>query len=185
MRPLQEKFEQLEDLLLHHRSTLAQNTGVPFVRLVYSPETETDCQRRRETLARALEKKGVAVETVSCRDVIFAHYEGRGRLDQLFELERNGKEGLPVNIARHARRELEGRLTSAVERLKGDGAILLVDTAFVYPYFQLGPVLDACTNRIVPPTALVVFYPAEVDADGRLRFLGRRPSGYYRTRDLI
>jgi hypothetical protein len=44
--------------------------------------------------------------------------------------------------------------------------------------------LDGFTNRIVPPMALVIFYPGEVDVDGRLLFLGQRPSGYYRTRDL-
>ncbi len=188
MRPLRQKFEELEDLLLHHRRTLAQNTGVPFVRLVYKSSEESEeieCRRWRGTLARTLAQKGVAVETVSCRGAIFAHYEGRGRLEQLFKLEQTDSERLRANIAKHARQELGGRLASSIERLKGDGVIFVVDTAFVYPYFQLGPVLDACTNRIAPPMALVVFYPGEVDVNGRLLFLGQRPSGYYRTRDLV
>jgi hypothetical protein len=52
-------------------------------------------------------------------------------------------------------------------------------------WLLLALLLDDCTNRITPPLALVVFYPGEVDVDGRLLFLGVRPSGYYRTRDLI
>lgn len=185
MRPLPEKFEELEDLLLHHRRTLAQNTGVPFVRLVYRPEEEVECQRLRERLARTLKRDGVQVETISCREAIFAHYERRGRLDQLFELERAKDDRLTASIAKHARQELVDQLLAAGGQLKGDGVIFLVGTAFVYPYLHLTPVLDDCTNRITPPMALVVFYPGEVDVDGRLLFLGVRPSGYYRTRDLI
>ena len=185
MRPLPEKFEELEDLLLHHRGTLAQNTGVPFVRLVYRPEEEVECLRRRELLERALRREGIAVETVSCRGAIFAHYERRGRLNQLFELERTEGERLSASIARHARQELTDQLLSAAERLNSDGVIFLVDVAFVYPYLHLTPILDDCINRITPPMALALFYPGEVDVDGRLLFLGVRPSGYYRTRDLI
>jgi hypothetical protein len=185
LRPLPQKFDELEDLLLNHRRTLSQNTGVPFVRLVYRPDQEVACARLRETLARTLGLKGVTVRAVSCRGVIFTHYEERGRLEQLYLFECQTPERLKGNIARHAREELKRRLAGAVESLGKDGALFVVDTAFVYPYFQLGSVLDAFTNRIVPPMALVVFYPGEVDVDGRLLFLGQRPSGYYRTRDLI
>jgi len=185
LRPLQEKFEELEDLLFHHRGTLVQNLGVPFVRLVYRPEEEVECCRLRERLARTLQRDGILLETVSCRRAIFAHYEQRGRLDQLFEMEGVEGDRLSANIARHARQELVHQLLAATERLKGDGVIFLVEVAFVYPYLHLGPVLDDCVNRITPPMALTLFYPGEVDVDGRLLFLGVRPSGYYRTRDLI
>jgi len=185
LRPLSQKFDELEDLLLHHRRTLAQNTGVPFLRLVYRPDKEIACTRRRETLARTLRTRGISVESVSCRGVIFAHYEERGRLEQLYQFEQTEPERLRDNIAQHARQELERRLERAIGALGRDGVLFLVDTALVYPYFQLGSVLDAFTNRIISPQALVVFYPGEVDVDGQLLFLGQRPSGYYRTRDLI
>lgn len=185
MRPLQQKFEELEDLLLHHRHTLAQNTGVPFLRLIYRPEEETSCQRYREALERTLEREGIRVETLSCRGVVFAYFERQGWLDQLFELEETAPERLGTNIARHARRELEEHIANAAQHLDGDGVIFLVDVAFLYPYLHLSPVLESCTNRIKPPMALVILYPGEVDVDKRLLFLGQRPSGYYRTRDLI
>lgn len=185
MRPLSEKFEELEGLLLHHRATLAQNTGVPFVRLVYRPDEEVECRRRRELLEHTLEREEITVETVSCRGAIFVHYEQRGRLDQLFELERTKGERLSISIAKHTRQELVARLLAAAKRLNGDGVIFLVDVAFVHPYLNLAPILDDCVNRITSPIALVLFYPGEVDVDGRLLFLGVRPSGYYRTRDLI
>jgi hypothetical protein len=185
LRPLSEKFEALENLLLRHRATLAQNTGVPFVRLVYRPGIEVECRRQRELLELTLEREGIAVETVSCRGVIFTHYERRGRLEQLFELEKTEEDRLSANITQHARRELTEQLLAAAERLNGDGVVLLVDLPFLYPYLHLGPILDDCTNHLIPPLALVVFYPGEVDVDGQLLFLGVRPSGYYRTRDLI
>jgi len=185
LRPLQEKFEELENLLLHRRWTLAQNIGVPFVRLVHQPEEEVACQRFREALVRTLQREGVMVERVSCRGVIYSHYEQRGRLTQLFKLEQTEGERLGGSIARYGHRELVGQVASAVQRLRGDGVILLIDVAFLYPYLQLGPVLEACTNQITPPMALAMFYPGEVDVEGQLLFLGQRPSGYYRTRDLI
>lgn len=185
MRALPEKFEELERWLLRDRALLPQSTGVPFIRLVYRPEEEADCVRRRELLRRTLEGQGIRVETVSCRDVIFAHYERRGRLEQLLKLEATAEAELAKNIADHASRELTSRLMQAVESLGNDGVILLADVAFLYPYLHLGPILDDCTNCIRPPMALAVFYPGEVNLEGRLMFLGVRPTSYYRTRDLI
>lgn len=185
MRALPEKFEELERWLLHDRALLAQSTGVPFVRLIYRPQEETECVRRRELLRRTLEGRNVRVGTVSCRDVIFAHYERRGRITQLFELEATAGASLNENIAGHAGRELTDRLMQAVETLGRDGVILLTDVAFLYPYVHLGLILDNCTNRIQPPMALAVFYPGEVNLENRLMYLGVRPTSYYRTRDLI
>jgi hypothetical protein len=185
LRPLLEKCEELEDLLLHHRDMLAQNTGVPFVRLVYAPHEEIECRRQAELLQRTLEAKNVSVQVVSCRGVIFEHYENRGLLDELFQLEGPEDERLAANISRHAREALLDRLMEAAKKLVGDGVLLLVDVAFTYPHLRLAPVLEDCVNEIKPPMALVVFYPCDVDTDGQLLFLGVRPSGYYRTRDLV
>jgi len=185
LRALPEKFEDLERWLLGDRALLAQSTGVPFIRLVYRPDEEADCVRRRGLLRRTLEGRGVKVQTVSCRDVIFAHYERRGRLEQLFQLEATADPELGDNIAGHAAQELTTRLMQAVESLGNDGVIFLTDVAFLYPYLHLGPILDNCTNCIQPPMALAVFYPGEVNLENRLMFLGVRQTSYYRTRDLI
>jgi hypothetical protein len=185
LRALPEKFEDLERWLLGDRALLAQSTGVPFIRLVYRPDEEADCVRRRGLLRRTLEGRGVKVQTVSCRDVIFAHYERRGRLEQLFQLEATADPELGDNIAGHAAQELTTRLMQAVESLGNDGVIFLTDVAFLYPYLHLGPILDNCTNCIQPPMALAVFYPGEVNLENRLMFLGVRPTSYYRTRHLI
>ena len=109
----------------------------------------------------------------------------RGRIEQLFELETSDGDQLASGIGRHAREELVKRLLAAVTHLSGDGVILLSDLAFAYPYLQLAPVLDDCTNHIRSPLALVILYPGDIDLEGQLLFLGVRPSGYYRTRDLI
>jgi hypothetical protein len=185
LRPLQDKFDELETLLLQHRATLAQNTGVPFLRLVYRPEEEQECRHRRGTLERILVNQAVRVETVTCKGVTFAYYERQGRLDRLFELEQTDPAWLGRNIGPHARQEMVNKLLDAAERLDGDGIIFLVDTAFAYPYLSLSGVLHDVTNRIMPPMALVLFYPGEVNVDGELLLLGQRPSGTYRTRDLV
>jgi hypothetical protein len=185
LRPLQDKFDELETLLLHHRDTLAQNTGVPFLRLVYRPEEEEACRHRRETLARVLERQGIRVATVSCKGAIFAHYERQGRLERLFELEQTESDWLQRRMGPHARKEMVDRLLQAADPLAGDGILFVVDTAFAYPYLSLAGVLHDVTNRITSPMALVLFYPGEVSVDGKLLLLGRRASGTYRTRDLV
>jgi hypothetical protein len=185
LRPLRDKFDELEDLLLNYRGQLDQNTGVPFVRLVYRPEEEIACQRRTRSLARTLEQKGVPVETVPCRGVIFTHYEETDRLERLFALEATAGDSLDEHITKRARQALNDRIMAAARRLQQGGVIFLTETAFTHPYLALSAVLGDCTNRITPPTALVIFYPGEVDVDEQLLFLGQRPSGYYRTRDLI
>ena len=185
MKPLRQKFDELETLLLHHRATLDQNTGVPFLRLVYRPEEETACGHRRETLARVLAAQGIDFEFVSCKGACFSYYERQGRLDRLFELEGTRPDWLRRNIGQHARSEMVDRLLQANARLGGNGVLFVVDTAFAYPYLSLAGVLHDVTNSIVPPAALVLFYPGEVGVDGELLLLGRRPSGTYRTRDLV
>ena len=185
MRPLHEKLEELEDLLLHHRRQLAQSTGVPFVRLVYHVDEEQEAQRQQAILARTLRKKEIPVHEVTCRGVIFAHYEDRGRLEQLFTLEREQRSGLKKNITRHAKQTLRQRLLDAAHELPENGVMFLIDTAFIYPYIELGPILESCINKIRAPQALVIFYPADYDATGQLLFLGQRASGYYRARPLI
>lgn len=185
MRPLPERFDELETLLLDYRHTLAQNTGVPFVRLVYHPSEESDCQRHRARLERTLQQKSIPFQVVSCRDIIFGHYQERGWLEALFAMDRDNREGLADEIAMNARRVTTDRVLAAAERLGPDGVIFLVDTAFLYPYTHLTATLEDITNRITPPLCLVIFYPAEIDLDQQLLFLGVRPSGYYRTRDLV
>jgi hypothetical protein len=185
LRPLRDKFNELEELLLHHRHNLDQSTGVPFIRLVYAPDQEVECRRRWQSLANVLQHKGLPLEIISCKGLIFEYYERRRRLEQLYTLEQEKPKEISRHIAKRASEALQGQLLAAGERLREDGIIFLVDAAFAYPYIHLGPALEACTNHIRPPTALVVFYPGEVEGDDTLLFMGKRPSGYYRARDLI
>ena len=71
---------------------------------------------------------------MSCRDVIFAYYEQRGLLDQLFEADKAGESCLAANITAHAEQTLDRQLFDAIQQLGHDGVIFLVDTAFLYPY---------------------------------------------------
>jgi hypothetical protein len=185
LRPLPEKFDELETLLLYHRRTLGQSIGAPFIRLVYEPDEAIACQRHRRRTARVLEEREhIPVRTVSCRGAIFAHYEERGRLDALFAFSPAEVAEVSGAMANYASDELEARVLEASRALGDDGVIFLTDVAFLYPYVQLGGVLEACIDHIRAPKALVFFYPATVDVNNTLWFLGRRRSGYYRARTL-
>ncbi len=56
---LQEKFDQLEDLLLNHRESIGIHNGVPFIMLIYNPETEIDCRKKIKNLQEKLESKNL------------------------------------------------------------------------------------------------------------------------------
>ena len=47
---LQEKFNQLEDLLLNHRESIGIHNGVPFIMLIYSPENEIECRQKIDNM---------------------------------------------------------------------------------------------------------------------------------------
>ena len=182
MKPLQDKFHELSDLLIHHRNDLAQGTGVPFVRLIYRPEEERECRRLTVTLRDRLANTGFSADEIHCGEFVFKYYAEHNQTERRLETARDKPLKAGDEIGRHAETALFDEIVTKAHRAGAPGNIILSETGMLYPFAHLAGILDRCENKVNIP--LVILYPATL-SDDRLLFMGKRDPGYYRTRDLI
>ena len=81
---LQDKFSELEELLLNRRKQLAVYAGVPFVLLVYSPESEVECRNHQEHLFEKLRAKELSIEVIPVHRLLFESLLQNGVLEDVF-----------------------------------------------------------------------------------------------------
>ena len=181
LKPLQEKFEELADLLIRHRDNLSQGTGVPFVRLIYTPKEERECRRLTKMLHESLEMAGLETDEIHCGEMVFKYYNDKNKLELRLKTAEENPAMAKGAIGKRAEQIL---LQTILEKAKGapdKRNIILSETGLLYPFTRLGGVLQECENQVLIP--LIVLYPATYE-DGKLLFMGKRDTGYYRTRDI-
>ena len=181
LKPLQEKFEELTDLLIRHRDNLSQGTGVPFVRLIYSPEEERECRRLTKMLHESLEMAGLQTDEICCGEMVFKYYMDKNQLELRLKTAEENPAVAQGEIGNRAEQVL---LQTILEKAKGatdKSNIILSKTGLLYPFARLGGILQECENQVRFP--LIVLYPAKYE-DGKLLFMGKRDTGYYRTRNI-
>lgn len=180
---LQEKFRELERVLLHERHLLSVSSGVPFVLLVYSVSEERLCHDLREDLMAKLRARHVPVLEHRLDTFIFDYYEKRfekrGGVQRIFELERTDPDALQRMIAGVYERELVKRILDTKDRVSPNGVLFLTGVATMYPFGRVSNVLMELENKVIVP--LVVFYPGTY-RDGQLSFLDLEPHKGYRAR---
>ncbi len=186
MSSLQDKFVELERLLLKDRETLALHAGVPFLLLIYDPEAERSCREEQAHLRVKLTDAGLNVCELSVKTFIFDHYAAIGLLDAIFEKEQHQPDPVYRDLAKHYRPALVQHIIETAEQLPAnDTVIFLTDVVHLYPFVRVANLLEDLENRVQPP--LVVFYPG-VEIDGELRFLGLEnadgPHTKYRARRI-
>jgi len=181
LRPLQEKFEELSKLLIHHRDDLAQGTGVPFVRLIYRPDEERECRRLTTVLRERLERVGLALDEVRCGEFVFKHYLQKGQIEMRLKTAEAAPRQASDEIGRRAEALLLEEIISRASKATPTSNVILSETGLLYPFAHLAGILQGCENRVHIP--LVVLYPATI-TDDKILFMGQRETGYYRTRDL-
>ena len=181
MRPLQEKFEELCELLIHHRESLAQGTGVPFVRLIYRPDEERECRRLTEVLRERLKNAGLTSHEIKCGELPFKYYVQKGQLELRLKTAEADPKPASDEMGKRAEAELLSAIISYADKAGPSGNIIISETAMLYPFAHLSGVLAGCENKVNIP--LVILYPAIITED-RILFVGKRETGYYRTRDL-
>ena len=183
MATLRDKFEELCELLIHHRDDLSQDTGVPFVRLIYPPDDERECRRLTHDLRKRLTAQGFGADEIHCGELLFQHYRQRG--ERQYELRLKTAEGTPQQakdeIGRRAETALIETILDHARRAPPTGNLILSEVGMLYPFAHLEGVLQKCENDVRIP--LVLLYPATIENE-RILFMGKRETGYYRTRDL-
>jgi len=178
---LRDKFEELADLLIQHRDTLAQGTGVPFVRLIYLPEEELEAQDLTKLLKQKLEKAGLRSVEINCGEYPFRYYRQKDRLELRLSTAEARLSDASNEMGKHAEEDLLADIVKQAESADERTVILLTQTGLLYSFAELAGVLQDCENRVHVP--LVILYPATV-AEKRILFMGKREQGYYRTRDI-
>ena len=179
---LSDKFAELEMLLLEQRHLLGLHTGVPFILLVYNPEDEQGCWSQQAHLQDKLRFKGIDVIEHRLNTFIFEHYEQKGQLARIFELDRDpaSRDDLRQMIASTYGRELIQRIVASAQQADPENSVIfLTGVASIYPFARVSNLLDDLENRVKVP--LVVFYPGS-ERDGKLSFLNQEPHVGYRAR---
>ena len=182
MKPLREKFEELAELLVTHRSTLSQGTGVPFVRLLFDPTEELEVRELTILLKAKLEKTGYEPVEIRCGDYPFRFYKQRNQLELRLSTAEERPEQSTNEMGKHAEADLLDAIIHQSEVANEKTVILLSETGMLYPFAHLSGVLLGCENKVHVP--LVILYPATVDGK-KILFMGKREPGYYRTRDIM
>lgn len=182
MKPLRDKFEELAELLLTHRDSLAQGTGVPFVRLLYHPDEELDVRELTRLLKKKLEKAGFSPVEIPCGRYPFQYYQQRDLLELRLKTAEEYASQAVDEMGKHAEKDLLADIIQLAEAASDKTILLLTETGLLYPFAQLSGILLGCENKVHVP--LVVLYPATVD-EGNVLFMGKREPGYYRTRDIL
>lgn len=178
---LSAKFQELENLLLHQYHLIGLHSGVPFILLIYPPSQERLCQAHQIDLVEKLRARGVPVVEHKLNTFIFDYYTKRGRLEQIFELDREKPEELRRMMAGVYGQELVKRILDTADQADPDGVIFLSGVANIYPFARVSSLLAKLENQIKLP--LVVFYPGS-ERDGRLSFLDIEPHVGYRARNI-
>ncbi|MBN1450029.1 MAG: DUF1788 domain-containing protein [Anaerolineales bacterium] len=186
MSSLNEKFAELERLLINQRKTLALHSGVPFVLLIYDPNEENLCQEAQSHLKTKLEDAELVIKEIPVEGFIFEHYKGIGLLDKVFEKEVKNPGDVYRDLSKNFRPALALRIIEQSEALEGQDAVLfLTQVSHLYPFVRVSNLLNDLENRVKLP--LVIFYPGE-ELDGELRFLGLEnadgPHTKYRARRI-
>jgi hypothetical protein len=176
---LQDKFSELEELLLNRRRQLTGYAGVPFVLLVYPPEAEVECREQQEHLFEKLQAKGLSIEVIPVHQLLFETLRQNGVLEDVFQLE-VGDEGFMLEqLSILYKDALFDKLTQVADEATPDSVLFLTRVASLYPFVRIGSLLSELENKVNMP--LVIFYPGS-EGEGKLSFLNVLEGSYYRAR---
>jgi hypothetical protein len=178
---LQNKFDQLEDLLLNHRESIGLHNGVPFLMVIYNPEKELECRKYIQNIKEKLESRSLQVLNIPINLMIFNNLEKEGHLEDIFSYD----EDQPLEV----RKELSQRCKLALKHFildkvkeKPSDIVFLTNVAGLYPYYRISNLLTSLEKEISIP--FVVFYPGEIK-DDKLYFMGELESNeYYRAQRI-
>ena len=178
---LQDKFSELEELLLNRRKQLAVYAGVPFVLLVYPPESEVECRNHQEHLFDKLRAKELSIEVIPVHRLLFESLLQNDVLEDVFQLEMEDEGFMLEQLSILYKDALLDKLEQVAEEVTPDSVLFLTRTASLYPFVRIGSLLSELENRINMP--LVIFYPGS-EGEGKLSFLNVLEGSYYRARKV-
>lgn len=178
---LQDKFNQLEDLLLNHRESIGIHNGVPFIMLIYSPENEIECRKKIENIAEKLESKNLNVLSIPINIAIFDYLKKEGILDQIIEFDKDSPKEVREELFNRCKFFLKDYIINDIQSISPD-IVLVTNVAGLYPYYRVSNLLTSLEKDVKVP--FVVFYPGDVK-DDKLFFMGEVESNEYYRAQII
>lgn len=178
---LQEKFDQLEDLLLNHRESIGIHNGVPFIMLIYNPEKENECQKKIQNLQEKIESKNSRVLNIAMNLLIFEQLEKSGDLEHIFEFDKDEPKPVREELFNRCKLFLKDYILNEIDSKIPD-IVFVTNVSGLYPYYRVSNLLSSLEKEIRIP--FVVFYPGEMK-DDKLYFMGELESNeYYRAQRI-
>jgi len=180
---LDDRIDELEDLITNRFHEIGKRSGVPFIIFPYPPSSGLRMEKKIDSFVDRLEFEDKDVVTINMREVFFSILKERGLIDSVIEMEKERKEELsdalrPVFFEGVG--DDLGDLPKSVLEKKDEGdLIVLHQLGILYPFSSLSSILTELENKVEKP--VVAFYPAEKDGQ-ELEFLGETDGSYYRAK---
>jgi hypothetical protein len=151
LKQLRDKFDELTELLLTHRDSLAQGTGVPFVRLLYHPDEELEVRELTKRLTQKVEKAGYLLVEIRCSEYPFKYYQKKKQLELRLKTAEEHPAEAANEMGRHAEEDLLAEIIRQAESATDKTVLLLTETGLLYPFAQLSGILLGCENKVHIP----------------------------------
>jgi len=178
---LQDKFDQLEDLLINHRDSIGIHNGVPFIMLIYSPERENECRKKIDNLHEKLESNNLKVLNIPVNLFIFNHLKNEKILDQIIEFDKEEPKEVRKDLFNRCKNFFKHDILEKIQE-KTPEIVFITNLSGLYPYYRVSNLLNSLEKEIKIP--LVIFYPGEFK-DEKLFFLGELESNEYYRAQII
>jgi hypothetical protein len=180
---VQERLEEVEDLVRNKREQVGKRTGVPFILFTYDPDDEIAVDEEIRNLVEKLEWHDHDVAAIDLRDLVFTILEERGILDNVVELERNDQDRLLEGLKSSLLDDGEmGELAQRIADRAAESEIVVVyRMGILYPFASGSTLMGQLEGNTPSNTPIVLCYPATIEGE-TIRFLNETEGTYYRAR---
>lgn len=181
---IENRLNDLEDLILNRPDEIGKRTGIPFIIFPYPPTSGLGMLKRINSFIEKLEYNDKKVAEINMRELFFSILEERSLTTSVFEVEKNEEEDLskalrPVFFEKF-KDELGSLPQLIINKKENADVMIMYNLGILYPFSSLSNVLTNLENYIHIP--LIAFYPAEEKIGKELRFLGETNGSYYRAK---
>lgn len=174
-RLLDNKFKELEGLLISGGAEQIRTRSVPFIVLLYPPEEELQIRSRIDALKRRLETADWNIQSFQPEPILFRFLESKGKLKDVFEAERQDSQQLRSRMAFDL-------FIKHLAELGKDSipktAIFILRAGGFYPHVNIYSLQEQLVNKIKKTT--VFFIPATETEGLEYTFLGEVKTQKYR-----
>lgn len=187
MESLQDKSDELIQLITENYGNIGIHSGVPFIIYHYPPEQEKEMIKEIQRITTKIENKEIICKKLRLdqefKELTQEYLKDLGGLDYLYGLEKENRETLRRELATDIKQEI---IKKIIKKSEGETkrVTLIYRTGAIHPIIRIHTLLMALEKQIKNP--LIIFYPGSYDGK-KLRFLNKNiaEEGYYYRARII